>query len=368
MTPIADYVGIAKRLATGDNQGLVNTLVALPDAPELIADRLRAHHLVGLVGRAVGDAGGQDPLPHELLAALASRQPEQRLSVAALLDAFDEVRRELALVGVPALLLKGLLFAERLYGGIDRRPQYDVDVLVRARHFDRALRALERCGFARQTYDLHSRTLVRGDLKLDLHRFLRWAPAYRLDEQSLWAEARDVRIADRTVPTLSDDHTLVMLTLATFEDLGQGMAKLKQLLDLFLFLRELEGSMDWQSFLAQRERENLRAVSVNVLALVLDVFEAHQTLPRLAAALKAQPEQPRHGSRDEVLALLAAPRKAAANLAWFARVYPGVFAHYLAWFWAGGFPANLRNLGRAWVVQGLKLALAPRRCRGTRST
>jgi hypothetical protein len=361
MTPIEDCVGIAKRLAARDNQGLMLALAALSDAPGTIADTLRTHHLVGLVRHAVSEAGGEKPLSPELLAALASRQPEQRLTATALLDAFDEARRELARAGIPALMLKGLLFAERLYGGIERRPQYDLDVLVRPRDFGRAMRALGRCGFARQAYDLHSRTLVRGHLKLDLHRFLRWAPAYRVDEEALWRDAREASIAGRSVPTLSDEHTLVLAALTAFEDLGQGMAKLKQLLDCMLFLRDVDASMDWRAFLEHRERENLLGVTTNVLAVVLDVFEAGETVPRLVAALDAQRGHPLHGGRAAALALVGAPRKAAASLAWFARVYPGALAHYLAWFWAGGFPANLRQLGRFSVLASLKVALtAPR--------
>ena len=64
--------------------------------------------------------------------------------------------------GIPALQLKGLIFAERLYGGLDRRPQYDIDVLVPRRRLRLASRILESSDTAATPHDLHSRTLVRG--------------------------------------------------------------------------------------------------------------------------------------------------------------------------------------------------------------
>jgi hypothetical protein len=48
------------------------------------------------------------------------------------------------------------------------------------------------------------------------------------------------------------------------------------------------------------------------------------------------------------------------SLRWFARIYPGSMAVYLAWFWASGFPANLRQLGGPWLAQSLGLLAGPR--------
>ena len=60
--------------------------------------------------------------------------------------------------------------------------------------------------------------------------------------------------------------------------------------------------------------------------------------------------------REEALALLAAPPKADASMVWFGRVYPGSLAHWLAWFWWGGFPANLGRLGPAWARSTVHVA------------
>jgi hypothetical protein len=360
-TSIAEYVAIAKQIGFGGAASVADALALCSGPAESVADGLRAHHLLGFVQRAVQDANAHDRVPRELLDALTRRRPIQRAAPEALLDTFDEVRRSLARVGIEALLLKGLLLAERLYGGIDRRPQFDVDVLVRRRDLRRAARALVRTGFARDSYDLHSRTVVRGGIKVDLHGSLRWAPAYRVCEDAIWAARREVPIRGTAVPTLSDEHTLVLLVLAAFEDLGQGTVNLKQLLDVALLARDLEPTIDWRRLLARRASENLLEVTVNVLAAVLDVFAMRPAVPRLDGALEPYSDRVLHGDRGEALALIGAAPKAAENLRWFARVYPGSITVWLAWFWASGFPANVRQLGGPWLSQALGLAARPRR-------
>jgi hypothetical protein len=361
---IADYVAVAKQIGDGRPDAVVDALRALSGSPESIADALRSHHLLGFVQHALRRAGATDARTHDLLTALASRRPIQRATPETLLETFIEVRRALDAHGIAALLLKGLHLAQRLYGGIDRRPQFDVDVLVRGRDLRRAVRVLAAHGFVPEAYDLHSRTVIREGLKIDLHGSLRWAPAYRLDEDALWTDARAVTIAGREVPTLSDEHTLLLLLLAAFEDLGQGTINLKQVLDVVLFVRTLEPTIDWRELLARRARENLLEVSVNVLAVVLDAFAMREAFPRLEAELARHEDRVRHHGRDEALALLGAAPKSAASLRWFARVYPGSMAHYIAWFWVSGFPSNLRQVGRSWVVQTMGLAVGSLRREG----
>ncbi len=354
---VTPYLRVAKHAACGESDALLEALAALDGDPEEVAEALRRHHLIPLIRMCVPEGALRAGPSAERLAAVESRSRSARVPLETLLRCFGEVRAAFEAAGVPLLLLKGFTFADRLYGGLARRPQFDIDVLVRRRDLRRALRLLVRLGFARKGRDLHSRTLARGDVKIDVHHCLRWAPAFALDEAAYWSTAREVSIEGLRLRTLSDEYTLVFLVLACFEDLGQGMGKLKQLLDLYLFLREIDAQTDWDAFLARREGENLLAITVNVLSLVTDVFDARHELPRLSAALEPRRALCVLRSREELLRLLDAPRKDAASLAWFGRVYPGSMLHYLAWFWYGGLPANLRQLGPAWLRSNLRLAL-----------
>ncbi|HZR82040.1 MAG TPA: nucleotidyltransferase family protein [Candidatus Binatia bacterium] len=352
---IADYVAIAREVGFGRPATVVDALRALGGPPHEIAAALRSHHLLGFAQRALREASAEERLSPELLAALAAQRPIQRAAPEELLATFDEVRRALARAAIEARMLKGLYLAQRLYGGIDRRPQFDVDVLVRRRDLRRAVVVLRAAGFTSQAYDLHSRTVIRNGLKVDLHGSLRWAPAYRIDEEALWRRSRDVVIDGLSVPTLSDEDTLLLLLLAAFEDLGQATSNLKQLLDVALFLRDVEPTANWGDFFARRARENVLGVSVNAIAVVLDAFAMRDELPCLQAELARHAGDVVHADREAALALVGAPPKAAESLRWFRHVYPGSMLHYVAWFWASGLPGNLRQIGRPWLAQSFGL-------------
>jgi hypothetical protein len=270
---------------------------------------------------------------------------------------FDEVRRRLEHEGIPVLLLKGQYLAERLYQVPAWRPQFDIDVLVRERHHRMGSRNLVAGGFVRTAYDQHSVTFSRGDLKVDLHRCLRSAPAYKIDEDAIWASAPQVRVGGLEARTLSDDYLAVLLVLGAFEDLGQGMTRLKQMVDLYLFSKQLERSFDWDAFFRRRESEGLADVSAAVMALVVALFEAQADLPILAAALDRRGHRPDAAVARTALDLVFAARKSPDNLAWFQRVYPGSFSRYLLGFWLGGFPSNVRALWTGRATETLRVLL-----------
>ena len=351
------YVRAAKQAASGQTLELGATLRSLEAPASEIAATLRAHHISGLVRSALD----QSPTPLDvapvLLAALDAVRPMQMATKDELRSGFDEVRRRLDREGVPVLLLKGQYLAERLYQVPARRPQFDIDVLVRERHYRKARRNLVAGGFVRIAYDQHSVTFSRGNLKVDLHRCLRSAPAYKIDEDAIWATAREVRVGGLQARTLSDDYLTVLLVLGAFEDLGQGTARLKQMVDLYLFSRQLEQSCDWDAFFRRRESEGLAEVAAAVLSLVVTLFEARAELPILTAAVDRRGHFPDEAAARTALDLVFAARKSPGNLAWFQRVYPGSFPRYLLWFWLGGFPANVRGLWTGRATETLSVLL-----------
>jgi hypothetical protein len=360
------YVRVAKHAGLNETSALLDALSGLEGTPAEVADRLKYHHVIRLVHCAVPDDVLRARLPPALVDALESRRRIGRVPVRTLLAAFDDLNRSLAAARVPVLLLKGFYFAERLYGGLDRRPQHDLDLLVPSKDFRCAVRGLRGLGFVRKSRDLHSLSFIRDQISVDLHRYLRWAPAYALDEAAIWSTAVDVHVQGVAMRTLSDEYSLVMLATASFEDLGQGTCKLKPLLDLYLLLRQIDPTTDWEAFFARRERENLLAVTVNVLALATELFASDEELPRLGAALARRRHLCVLTDRDAVLALVFAPRKHDPNLMWFRRIYPGSMTHYLAWFWYAGFPANAGRFIPA-LRSGLRLAESWRATRSVAS-
>ena len=333
--PALDYVRIARCIGRRDPAGLEAALRALEEPPEAIATMLRRHQLIGMIGRTLPHGLGGLPEP---LASTMRAQSVPAPELAELMAVWNEVHGALGTADVRSRLLKGAALGARLYGDPSLRPQHDVDVLVRRRDFARARRVLRNLGFRSAGRDLHSRTFERGRLKVDLHWCLRWAPAYRIDETCVWEGATSGMAVGVAFETLTDEWTLVLLALAAFEDLGQGMAKLKQLLDLHLCCAQVEKGVGLASFLAARKPEGIDGAVAAALGVARELFEHETTEP-------------------EALALTFADRKAPANLEWFARSYPGNLAHYLAWFWLGGFPGNLRTLAAAHPLRSLRLAL-----------
>src|SRR5262245_35788059 len=203
------YARIARLASLGRRAELAAALKQVGACPSEIAATLRAHHVSGLV-RSSLDEGSPSVCP-KLLAALDAVRPVQTATADELLTLFDEVRQRFEQAGVPVLLLKGRYFADRLYGAAVPRPQFDVDVLVPSRRHKAAARTMVADGFERVAYDLHSQTFARRGLKVDVHRYLRWAPAYAISEAAIWTTAQPIRVGSIEARTLSDDYTLVLL-------------------------------------------------------------------------------------------------------------------------------------------------------------
>jgi hypothetical protein len=350
------YVLVARLAVTRDRHGLAAALAALESPPAEILDTLGRHTLIRQVLMTLGDGEAFLQLPDGLREALDTWRQRRFPSTARLLTVYSSAAASLKRSGVPVLLLKGFHLGERLYGGVRERPQFDIDLLVRGRDFRRASRVLEDAGFERHGHDAHSRTLRFDGVKLDLHRSLVRAPVFRADERAWWQSAITARAGGLTFRTLSDEWALVQLLQAAYEDIGQGMARLRQLVDLFMLVRDLDPSFDWPAFIDARRRESFDEVTVNVLALLTALFGAAADWPRLSAALDQHAGLVRPESTRDARALVFAPRKDPANLRWFASLYPGSLTTYLLGFWFHGFPGNLAGLSVSRLVSSIRLA------------
>jgi hypothetical protein len=319
-------------------------LAAVAGDPALV-ETLHRHHLIALLSATLAAEEIGARLPPEALAALRVELPRARPRPEEDLRTIAEIRDAFGRAGIDWMLLKGLYFAERLYDGLDRRTQHDVDLAVRRRDARRAGRALRDLGYAERWRDLHSVNWERGGARIDLHSCFRSAPAYRLDEERIWADRARGIVAGVPFTTPSDEHTLLLLVLSLLQDVGLGAVKLKQILDAYLLAAQIDASFDWPGFFARREEEGTLPIAVNVLDLVMRVFDAAAALPRLAAALAPHARLVVAPERGRALALVGAARRAPESRAWFFAVYPGSIARYWLWLLPRKLPTYLR--GRA---------------------
>ncbi|HEY2388343.1 MAG TPA: nucleotidyltransferase family protein [Candidatus Binatia bacterium] len=341
-TTTAGYALLARSLGADDRLGIIEALARVAPDPDLVPT-LRRHHLIPILWTSVPETELRARFPAAAFAHCEAAMRRRRLEPAESLRLLDEVQRALAGAGIECMLLKGAYFAHRLYPAPERRAQHDVDVLVRRRMLAQAGARLAAIGFTTRWRDLHSVTWQRAAMQVDVHACFRNVPVYRLDEERIWRERNAWTIDGVAFTTPSDEDTLVLLALSLFQDLGLGSAKLKQLLDLYLLAAAIDAAFDWPRFLMRRRAEGTLPIVVNVLDLMMRLFDASGALPALACALAACADVAIAAHTDEALALLGADRGAVACKAWFFRVYPGSLARYWLWLLPRKIPAYLRG-------------------------
>lgn len=242
---------------------------------------------------------------------------------------------------VEFLVLKGAHFAERFYAAPLVRQFDDVDILVKPEQFKIVLNALRTREFKQvdrrpilesviRRFE-HAVEFKRGDTKLDLHWQLRNRPSYRLDMDRIWQQSQHLRLGTETFAVLSDEYAVTMSILEAAGSIEQGSLRLKVLIDLFKMLETLSSEMNWEAFLQMRERENILAISVNVLHLLIRLFECEARHFELSAALAPYRHLLVIHERDELCDLVRAPKSDTKNRTWFLRCYSGNSGIYVGW-------------------------------------
>jgi hypothetical protein len=358
-------VRAVRALAAGEAEFLSALSAAgAPDWDGLEAFLTR-HRLLAWVAPALTGEAARGLAPEPLRQRLAEHRREGLARSAALLRESVEVRDALAAAGIGGLYLKGLYFGERLYGDPSRRQQRDVDVLVRSACFEPALEVLAGLGFdvvtnvddgkpiALRLREIRGRspetaphgvTVRREDTCVDLHWCLVSRSARFMPEEPLWAARRPFAVAGQGFETLSDTDTLMLQLVSICSDLRRGASLAKHFLDLYLLLRAIDGEVDWDAFFARRQRERIAKACVNVLAVLLEVWECAGALPGAARAVRDRRALLELRDRAEALALVERPRGNRENRTWFRRVHPRSAPRYWAWRLTYDLPHTLARL------------------------
>jgi hypothetical protein len=344
----ATLADVARASSSRDPVALVEILDAIDAAPEQIAAALRRLRLGQLVLAALAQVPGG--LEHDVAVAMVSAFeasgtapfPDDRRIAATIAETLEA----LAAADVPALVLKGVVFGHELYGDVDRRPQQDVDLLVHPHDARRARRSLEKRGFAQVGRDAHAVTLERSGPgpQVDLHHRLRSTPGYAIDEERAWSTARELVVRGVTMRTLSHEVALTFVTTSLVEDVAFGMAKIRNVCDVWLLAGHLDARVDWDRWFAERATERLEGIVVNGAAVALAALDGSGDAPRLAEAIERRRPLVRVDDRAAALELVTAPRGSAANMAWMGEVYPASLLGFRLQAFLSGFPGTLRHL------------------------
>lgn len=254
-----------------------------------------AHTLAPLLYDAWRQSGALDLLPAEprarLARAYADNQVRNRRIRAELLD----VHQLLAAAHAPHLVLKGWPLVERLYTDPAQRFMSDQDFLVPADRAQAAHQALRAAGFrplpAKDEWiEKHLPSLWRNDgyrwdgylydpdypRPVELHVRL-WELGWRglgvRDLPDVWARAATRTVAGTAMQVLSDEDTLVHLSMHFAGHLVEREARLNQLLDLARFVSQ-SAALDWDLSLRLAEAAGVSRFAYASLWLAREVFAA----------------------------------------------------------------------------------------------
>jgi hypothetical protein len=352
--PVAS-IRLLIRLLRGDPSGTLRCVELRPDAYDALAAFTVDTGLSIVLLRALEARGMAHEISADRRRALAQRRDLQLARHANLAAGLVRLADVLQAADIPFMLLKGPYLGARIYGDPRGREFLDLDLLVRQTDRRRACDVVAQAGYRRRSRVLGSATLTArfvhgfdyvGDgVNLDLHWGFSRHPSLRLDESLIWQHKSSFTIDGRSYAVPGDEHEVTLQVLALLRDIERGRAKPKNIVDLVQVVAAVDSALSWDALFARGRDEGTRGPLVNVLALCLDVADAHDYAPRLAGTLA------RHAGRRVAMAKADVPPRFAAlqpglgSRLWAARSYDASLVACLAW-WFVSMP--FRRAAHGW--------------------
>ena len=294
---ISSLPWLAQLLANNVDTAVYGLDRGTPTAEQL-AQFAATHHLGSLLWPRTDSIRFRNILPETLRNQWQQAYVRQWLANNNLARDLHRLHQAFIRTGKSCILLKGPYLAERYYGDLAQRRFEDIDLLVPFQSAKSYLRWLKNdlnllspmLLHSLRSHLTHGQVLNGKGLIVDLHWALRLHPSYAIDEPRVW-QTRQVftlpELGDK-IDVLDDEYTLVLALLEIFDDLSRLELTVKDLIDAFLILRAVDHSMDWQGFFARRKSERLYRITIDVLLLILKLFDAHDLLQGVVSELKTQ--------------------------------------------------------------------------------
>lgn len=183
-----------------------------------LVDRAESHGLADVVIDAWERMGV--PADHALVREATARRIARELDHAAHLATLRQIDDAFARADLRAVVLKGVLFAERYYERPAFRGTTDIDVMIREMDIDRATRALADVGyhaseaesearFRREHHHLHFHHAHGPELELHFHAYRGFGAVLRSDDLIVRSVAAPAAL--RALRVLSAEDELVYL-------------------------------------------------------------------------------------------------------------------------------------------------------------
>lgn len=248
-------------------------------------DRLWAlghlHEVIPLLARSL-PASADESIPERWRAAAVKRRHVTLRSNATLADALMPILEGMDRAGIPAMPVKGLVIADRLYGDLAARPCADLDVLVRPTDYAAAGTVLHDLGFRQRgqprykalVHKFHGPAWDRGSgsdhVRLELHWAL-WADSEeRMGTDGMWDRSVRTTLLGHRIRTLSTEDTLLHLAIHR----TKSALRLRWVTDVAELVRQEGDTLDWDAYLARARIARGRTASWVVLGLARDLLGA----------------------------------------------------------------------------------------------
>lgn len=219
-------------------------------------------------------------------------QNEARLAVGRTLLA------RLAERGVPVVILKGVLFAETLYGNPYYKKMNDIDILIRREDLDTIYAVYEELGFfsaaelvggsprKQEKFSHHAPPFFSRDLAcmLGTHWGLITPLApYKLDYDAIWSRVRDLDFQGVPAKQMAPEDNLHHLCV----HLPYYKTGVRELADIYNLVRHYEADLDWGLFHEEIRKAKTENLVYHALAL------ANRLCPRADVATALDALRPR---------------------------------------------------------------------------
>jgi Uncharacterised nucleotidyltransferase len=196
-----------------------------------------------------------------------------------------DVMRLMEGAGIRCLSLKGPTLAVKVYGDLSLREFFDLDLLVHPASFERACAVLQEYGYTLATHPGWQAAFVRGPVAIDLHRAVtQYAYAVPVDFDRWWDRRQVLEIDGTSLPTLSTEDLLLLLSIQAARDTWGWTLHLRKLCDIAETATR-PGGLDWLVVETEARRLHVRWMLAFALQLAVRLLGAE--LPTAAARLSA---------------------------------------------------------------------------------
>jgi hypothetical protein len=179
---------------------------------------------------------------------------------------------------IDVIFLKGVIFADRFYGSIEKRAIGDIDILVKKQDIANAHHVLMVNGYIRNSrillheklcmYFTHHYEYSKQNADLDLHWAISSHPSHHIDYDQIWRIKQQWQCQGVPFTVLPGEYELVLQILSIFKDAQLGTLHAKSLLDAYVIMQKIAHGMDWINFFENRRKEGLFLISLNVMFLL----------------------------------------------------------------------------------------------------